>query len=236
MTPLSAEGGYLACCSQVTGRRIRPARFAYSTALIGPTEHKLPDFWVHGLGRRGLGWTGGTQLLGITLARGIGLTAACFALGIGGAIAATAPKISVANLDKLPIVVAKPYDTSADADAAVNAALAKARTSGKRVLIDLGGNWCPDCIILANIMRLPEVAPFISAHYEVVMVDVGRFNRNLQVPARFGFTHRLEGVPFMLVVDPTSGKLLNTGNTATLDEAHGMEPQAIVDRLASWAE
>jgi hypothetical protein len=102
-------------------------------------------------------------------------------------------------------------------------------------LIDLGGNWCPDCIILANVMRLPEVAPFVAANYEVVMVDVGRFNRNLQIPARFGLTHRLEGVPFMLVVDP-DGKLLNAGNAATLDEAHAMKPQALVDWLASWTK
>lgn len=163
------------------------------------------------------------------------IAATWFAISIGTSAGAPAPKVGIANLNKLPIVVEKPYDTSADADAAVNAAFAQARASGKRVLIDLGGNWCADCIILSNVMRLPEVAPFIAANYEVVMVDVGRFNRNLQIPARFGITHRLEGVPFMLVVDP-DGKLLNTGHTASLDEARTMEPQAMVDWLASWTK
>jgi len=68
-----------------------------------------------------------------------------------------------------------------------------------------------------------------------VMVDVGRFNKNLQIPARFGITHRLEGVPFMLVADP-DGKLLNAGNAATLDEASTMTPQAIADWLARWTD
>ena len=68
------------------------------------------------------------------------------------------------------------------------------KKSHKRVLIDLGGNWCVDCVVLANFMRAAGDA---SASWRrimsVVTVDVGRFNRNLQIPARFGFTKRLEG-------------------------------------------
>lgn len=145
-----------------------------------------------------------------------------------------APRADVASLDALPIVLPKPYEPAADADAAVNAAFVRARSSGKRVLIELGGNWCADCVILTNVMRLPNVAPFIEAHYEVVLVDVGRFNRNLQIPARFGFTHRLEGVPVVLVTD-ADGKLLNTADTTALVPSRDMTPQAIVDWLARWA-
>ena len=145
------------------------------------------------------------------------------------------PVADVPSLDVLPIVVAKPYDPAANADAAVNEAFARARLNGKRVLLELGGNWCPDCVILTNVMKLPSVAPFIAAHYEVVLVDIGRLNRNLQVPERFGFKHRLEGVPFVIVADG-DGKLLNGTTTATLVTARTMNPQAIVDRLADWAE
>ena len=41
----------------------------------------------------------------------------------------------------------------ANADAAVAAAFARAKKSHKRVLIDLGGNWCVDCVVLANFVR-----------------------------------------------------------------------------------
>lgn len=148
---------------------------------------------------------------------------------------ATAPQVGIPSLKALPVVVSKPYDEGADANAAVNAALADARSSNRRVLIDLGGNWCPDCVVLANIMRLPNVAPFVAAHYDVVEVDVGRINRNLQIPARFGITKRPDGVPSVLIVD-ADGKLLNQGHTEALSDAHSMEPQAVVDWLASWAE
>jgi len=104
----------------------------------------------------------------------------------------------------------------------------------KPVLLELGGNWCEDCIILTNVMKLPTVAPFIDAHFEVVLVDVGRFNRNLQIPARFGFTHHLEGAPFVIVTD-ANGKVLNTGETTSLITSRAKTPQAMVDQLASWA-
>jgi thiol-disulfide isomerase/thioredoxin len=146
-----------------------------------------------------------------------------------------APRASISDLSVLPIVVAHPYDEKANADAALATAFTRARKSGKRVLIDLGGNWCPDCIVLANIMRLPEVAPFIAAHYEVVAVDVGRFDKNLQIPARFSITGRLEGVPSVLIAEP-NGKLVNRGHVSALSDARNMTPQAIIDWLAHWTK
>lgn len=149
------------------------------------------------------------------------------------ASAATAPRVSVASLSDIA-VPDRPYDENADANAAVAKAFARAKAEHKRVLIDLGGNWCADCRILAGVMALPEVRHLLDTHYAVVLVDVGRFNRNLQIPARFGITERLEGVPSVLVADP-DGKLIDAGHIAALDDARSMTPQAIADWLAQWA-
>jgi thiol-disulfide isomerase/thioredoxin len=75
----------------------------------------------------------------------------------------------------------------------VAAAFDRARKSHKRVLLDLGGNWCPDCIVLANVMRLPMMQRFMAAHYEFASVDVGRFRQESADPARFGFTAAADG-------------------------------------------
>jgi len=150
--------------------------------------------------------------------------------------AATAPKLKLADLKNLPVVVTRPYDEHADANAAVAAAFAKARLSRKRVLIDLGGNWCGDCLVLANLMQLPDLQRFLKAHYEMVSVDVGRFDRNLQVPARFGITKRLEGVPAILIVEPDGKTLVDAGHVAALADARHMTPQGLADWLAQWAK
>lgn len=160
-------------------------------------------------------------------------TAVLFALSVH---AAPAPKVGLANMADLPVVERRPYGENANADAAVDAAFARARVSGKRVLIDLGGNWCGDCIVLANIMQLPELKPFMAAHFEMVSVDVGRFDKNLQIPARFGITKRLEGVPAVLIVEPDGKTLVNAGHITALADARHMTPQGLADWLAQWAK
>jgi len=151
------------------------------------------------------------------------------------AYGAEAPKLTIASLAVLPVVERAPFAPDADANRAVDAAFTRARKSGKRVLIDLGGNWCGDCIVLANLMRLPEMKAFMTAHFEMVSVDVGRFDKNLQIPARFGITKRLEGVPAVIVAEP-DGRLVNKGDIVALADARHMTPQAIADWLAQWAK
>lgn len=146
-----------------------------------------------------------------------------------------APKINLASLADLPVVERTPYDVGANAAAVVDAAFARAKKNGKRVLIDVGGNWCPDCVVLANLMQLPELKGFLAAHFEIVSVDVGRFDKNLDIPARFGITGRLEGVPSVIIAEP-DGKFVNQGHISALSDARHMTPQAIADWLAQWAK
>jgi thiol-disulfide isomerase/thioredoxin len=151
------------------------------------------------------------------------------------AAAAPAPKVGISDYAQLKTPLPYPYDEAANADAALDRALARAKASGKLVLIDLGGNWCGDCRILAATMALPEMKRFIDRHFELVSVDVGRFDKNLQIPARYGITNRLEGVPALLVVDPKTGRqLVGRRQVADLADARHMRPQALADWIAQW--
>src|SRR4051812_10837859 len=97
-----------------------------------------------------------------------------------------APRLPIASFEQLPKPLPLPYDGNADADKAVAAAKVRARHSGKRLLIDLGGNWCLDCRLLAGTMELPALKTWLARRYEIVTVDVGRFDKNLQIPAHYG--------------------------------------------------
>jgi thioredoxin-related protein len=152
------------------------------------------------------------------------------------AAAVEAPRLSVTEAEDLPTPLPTPYDEEADAMAAVDAAMARANANGKRVLIDLGGNWCPWCRILAGVMELPEMKTFMDAHFEVVTVDIssaqGKIDRNLHVPERFG-TNEIGGVPWILVLE-SDGTLLNSSYEVT--DANHEQPQQMADWLASWAK
>lgn len=148
--------------------------------------------------------------------------------------AAAPPNPGIASFAELKTPLPYPYDETAQADAQVARARARAKAHGKLLMIDLGGNWCGDCRVLAATMALPAVKAFMDKHYEVVTVDVGRFDHNLQIPARYGFTKRLVGVPTLLVVDPRTDRLLNRDDVFALASAGDMSPRALADWLARW--
>jgi thiol-disulfide isomerase/thioredoxin len=149
--------------------------------------------------------------------------------------AAPAPRVSAATIEDLPQPLPLPYDEGADARAAVAAARLQAQRQHKRLLIDLGGNWCLDCRVLAGIMGLPEMKAYLDKHFVLVKVNIGRFDTNGEIAARYGITDRLKGVPAVLAVDPVTNRLLNRDRLFALADARHMTPQALADWLAQWA-
>jgi thioredoxin 1 len=124
-----------------------------------------------------------------------------------------------------------PYNESADAHADVAEAIARAKASGKHILLDFGGNWCPDCRMLAAVLDLKEVKPAVAQIFEVAMIDVGRFNKNLDIAKRYGVD--VKAVPLVIVLD-SDGRVINAGNPTALSNAHSMSGQAIVDTIFGW--
>ncbi|MGE0181421.1 MAG: serine hydrolase [Parvularculaceae bacterium] len=118
-----------------------------------------------------------------------------------------------------------PFDVQADAMSDVDAALSSARNSGKRVLLALGGNWCHDSRGLAKKFATKPLKQLIDTNFELVWVDVGQRDRNLDVARRFG-VEKLLGTPTVLVLSP-EGQLLNadtvfdwrTADSRSMDDA-----------------
>ncbi len=148
---------------------------------------------------------------------------------VSGAQAEPAPRVVTATL---PSPLPLPYNESGDAKAEVAATLARAKASGKYVLLDFGGNWCPDCRILAGVLELEEVDAAVAKTFEVAMIDVGRFNKNLDIAAAYGV--KITAVPTVIILDP-QGNFVNAGHPTALSNARAMKPQAIVDTIFGWA-
>jgi len=124
-----------------------------------------------------------------------------------------------------------PYDTGADAHAQVDAAFATARATNRKVLLDFGGNWCPDCRMLAGVLAEPAVRSWADQHFVTVMIDIGRRNKNLDIAQRYGV--KIAGVPAVGVLT-ADGTLLNPGKVDALADARSWSQQAVVDLLAGW--
>jgi len=153
----------------------------------------------------------------------------CLLFGLEPGVAASdgAPQLH----EELRTVPTAPYDESADAHAQVAAAIASAAAGHKFVLLEFGGNWCPDCRVTAGVLAMGEVKPWVERTFEMVPVDVGRMRRNLDIAAQYrGENHGCSNRHHPRL----AGQDDQHRNPAALQNARGMSPQAIVDTIYGW--
>ncbi len=109
------------------------------------------------------------------------------------------------------------YDEAADAKAQVNAALAKAKKENRRVLIQWGANWCGWCHLLHDKFKSDkDVTKKLLYEYDVVLVDIGQFDKNTDLAGKYGADLKGNGVPFLTILD-ADGKVLANQETEALE-------------------
>jgi thiol-disulfide isomerase/thioredoxin len=127
---------------------------------------------------------------------------------------------------------ASPFDPKANAKAEVDAALSRAKAADKMSLIVMGANWCHDSRALAGWFATPRFAAMLTTRYELVYVDVGYKDRNLDIARQFGIKS-IKGTPTVLIVDG-NGKLLNKKDAPTWRNAASRSEDAIFRAFAEF--
>ena len=163
----------------------------------------------------------------------LGVAAAIAAYGWYGTsgVAPGAPRLASTTL---PRVLPRPYQAEAPARDDVERAFERAAKSGRRVIVNQGANWCPDCLALAGMFSLPEFKTFVADNYEHVYVDVNRLNRNMDVVKSLGISE-LEGIPTVLIFSPKR-ELLNRTTSEEWTDASTRNAQQAMNYFASWAK
>jgi len=124
------------------------------------------------------------------------------------------------------------YDEKADAAADVQAAIREAGRQHKNVVLIFGANWCGDCHALSRQMHQPELEALIEKNFVVVEIDVGRFDKNLDLGARYHVPIK-KGIPAAAVLDP-SGKLLYAQDQGQFANARTMGYAAFKAFFEQW--
>jgi thioredoxin-related protein len=97
------------------------------------------------------------------------------------------------------------FDPSRDAAADVAAAVTLAKAQGKRVIVDVGGEWCTWCHIFERFVAShPEVKKTLEEKYIVVKVNYSPQNRNEKLLSRWP---KAKGYPHFYILD-ASGRVL----------------------------
>lgn len=124
------------------------------------------------------------------------------------------------------------YPAPEQASADVAAAIKTAAAENRRVILDFGGNWCPDCQALDIYFHDAANKPILDANYVLVHVNIGLVNQNLDIAARYGIPLN-KGVPALAVLD-TNGQLIYSQKAGEFEAMRRMESSAVTQFLLRW--
>jgi thiol:disulfide interchange protein len=143
-------------------------------------------------------------------------------------IAAFTASGAAASPNDLPLK----FDPTRDAAKDIATAVQLANAQGKRVLVDVGGEWCSWCHIMDRFFAANEEARTLrDAHYVWVKVNWSKENKNEAVLSQWP---KIDGYPHMFVLD-ADGRLLHSQDTSLLEQGKGYDREKFLTFLRRWA-
>jgi thiol:disulfide interchange protein len=124
------------------------------------------------------------------------------------------------------------YPDPAQAKADLAAALKTAAATHKRVLLDFGGNWCPDCQVLDLYFHDAKNRPILEAGFILVDINIGHMDANLDLAAQYQVPLH-KGVPALAVLSE-KGTLLYSQKGGEFEDMRNLESSALTAFLVQW--
>lgn len=137
--------------------------------------------------------------------------------------------------------VKKVYDETVNPLEQISEAVERARTEGKFVVCQVGGNWCPWCLRFADFVANDTVVSrvvdenFVYAHVnynprkaegEEKMQQAAALMERLNQCGRFGF-------PVFVVLDD-SGKVIHIQDSSFLESGQGYDRDKVLRFFNNW--
>lgn len=155
-------------------------------------------------------------------------------ISIGGLIAfgQTPDKEKMKTAEPQPVVEREKFDPTRDAAKDLQAAVVTAKKDGKRIILDIGGEWCGWCRLMDNyLIKNPDLAKIRDENFIWVKVNMSEENENKEFLAAYPAA---TGYPHLYVLD-ADGKFLYSKNTSELEEGKGYNLQKFTDFLKQWS-
>ena len=135
----------------------------------------------------------------------------------------------------------KVYDENVNPIEQINQAVVKAKSEGKFVVCQVGGNWCPWCLRFADfITNDTTISNVIEQNFVYIHVNYNprksggaekealakAMLQRLNNPARFGF-------PVFVVLDD-EGKVIHIQDSSFLEEGQGYDQGKVLRFFKNW--
>jgi thiol:disulfide interchange protein len=86
----------------------------------------------------------------------------------------------------------------------LDVALKDARTAHKQLMVEFGADWCSDCKQLARDLQHEPIKNCLRESFNVFRVDVGEFNRNLDIASGLGIDIKNGVIPTAVFFPPAN--------------------------------
>ena len=127
----------------------------------------------------------------------------------------------------------KIYDEKADAMSQIDQALDEARESGRFVICQVGGNWCPWCLRFAKfITEDEEIANVVKENFVYIHVNTSKANKNEEALRRLGNPGRF-GYPVLVILDD-EGRVMHIQNSSYLEEGNSYNHKKVLEFFFNW--
>jgi thiol:disulfide interchange protein len=124
------------------------------------------------------------------------------------------------------------YDPKRNADQDIQEAVVEAKRTKRRILLEVGGEWCSWCHRLDEFFTAhPELIALRDKNYVTVKINFSEENPNKEVLSRYD---TIPGYPHIFVLD-SDGKLLHSQNTSPLESGKSYDLERITVFLNDWA-
>lgn len=124
------------------------------------------------------------------------------------------------------------FDPKRDPSEDLKAAIKLAQKSNKKILLDIGGEWCIWCHRLDKFFEdNADINKFLKDNYIVMKVNYSPENKNDKFLSQYP---KVAGYPHLFVLNK-DGKLLHSQNTGDLEKGKGHDREKVMTFLKKWA-
>ena len=108
-----------------------------------------------------------------------------------------------------------------------------AEKENKNLIVLFGADWCPDCKALDQMLVTQEIKSLIQENYIILKVDVGRFDKNLDLDEKLG--HPIgKGIPALVILSPNPLKIVASTEGGEFSNASQMSQDQVFAYLKKF--
>lgn len=126
----------------------------------------------------------------------------------------------------------KKFDPNRDPFKDLSIAVDEASKQNKRIILDVGGEWCKWCHIIDKFIdEQTEINEYLNNHYIIIKINYSEENKNEKFLSQYP---EIEGYPHFFVLEK-NGELLHSQNTGLLEEGKSYDPEKFMNFLKEWS-